>query len=129
MSAGMSCPSELATESRATRLVRARTASASVLARVSRDEENDCQEPPDEDPAGFGFDTERIVARVPGPRGVDARGAPAARRAALSEMQGRSRGHASSVCGWLPGGWRTISQPRSAGTRAYEAFRERPPQA
>jgi transposase len=48
--------------------------------------------------------------------GMDARDAPSTRRAA-HKLQGRSRGHVSSVCGWLPGGWKTISQPRSEATR------------
>ena len=36
--------------------------------------------------------------------------------------RGRSRDHASNVCGWPPGGWRTISLPRSAGTRRMRRF-------
>ena len=35
---------------------------------------------------------------------------------------GRSRGRGPSVCGWRRGGWRTISRPRSAGTRPMRRF-------
>ena len=78
-------------------------------------EENDSQEPPDEDPLD-GFDTERIVARVQGREGWtrEARRQLDAQRSRNAGPVPRSR---QQRCGWLPGGWRTISQPRSAGTR------------
>ena len=66
-------------------------------------EENDSQEPPDEDPLD-GFDTSGSSRECKAGRDGRARRAVNSTRSA-HKMQGRSHGHVSSVCGWLPSGW------------------------
>ena len=71
----------------------------------------------------FEFDAERIVARQPGARGLDAGSAPPARAAPLGEAGScfsRARGSAGArrASGWRPSATRQV-----AANRAYEDYR------
>ena len=72
----------------------------------------------------YGFDAERIVARVQGREGW-LRDAVVSSSSSDGRIRIRSRARGRSGCCWLPSGWKTTLRPSAAGNEAYDGIEPR----